>query len=94
MTVQQIENTIALIMALAMVVWVIAGLLYYPTLNWLMPRIMLAVSFIGTVAAGINAQIAYYNLGENYKKFAIAFVVNFILFIVSALLLDREIRSK
>lgn len=94
MTVQQIENIITLIMALAMATWVIAGLLYCPTLNWLMLRIMLTVSFIGIVAAGINMQIEDYSLGEEYKKFLIAFGVNFMFFIVSALLLDEEIKRK
>lgn len=95
MTVQQIENIITLIMALAMVTWIIAGLLYYPTLNWLMLRIMLGASSLGTIAAEINAQIEDYGLGgENYKKFAIAFIANFMLFIVSAVLLLEEKEKK
>lgn len=92
MIVQQIESVITFIMAVAMVMWIIASLLYYPKLNWWMLKIMLVVSFIGTIVAGINAQISY-NLGENHMKFAIIFVVNFMLFIVSALLLDQKIRK-
>lgn len=88
MTVQQIENGLILIMAMAMVVWVIAGLLYYPTLNWLMIRIMITVSFIGTVIAGIIMQIEKYSLGE--KKFVIVCAINLSLFIVSAYLLDKR----
>ncbi len=94
MTVQQIENGLILIMAMAMVVWVIAGLLYYPTLNWLMIRIMITVSFIGTVIAGIIMQMEKYSLGENYKKFVIACAINFAFFVVSAYLLDERIKRK
>ncbi len=94
MTVQQIENGLILIMAMSMVTWIIAGLLYYPTLNRLMLRIMLIVSFIGTVVAGIIMQMEKYSLGENYKKFVIACATNFAFFIVSAYLLDERIKSK
>lgn len=89
-----IQNGLILIMAMSMVTWVIASLLYYPTLNQLMLRIMLIVSFIGTIVAGIIMQMEKYSLGENDKKFVIACAINFTFFIISAYLLDKEIQRK
>lgn len=89
-----IQNGLILIMAMSMVTWVIASLLYYPTLNQLMLRIMLIVSFIGTIVARIIMQMEKYSLGENDKKFVIACAINFAFFIISAYLLDKEIQRK